>query len=444
LHSEKDIIAGRTDSKAEMKYTIGGVQVYRKKNLERWQKMANSKIIRLQAENVKRLSAVEIIPDPQGNLVIIGGKNAAGKSSVLDSIMYALAGKKALPAEPIRIGEKKAEITVELDEIIIKRVMTEKTDRLEVSTREGAKFASPQALLDKLTNSLSFDPLAFARLGEIPAGQREQANILRQMTGLDTTEIDQRRKGLYDERTNANRDAKSAESRLAALQWHADTPDREVSIGDAATRLQNAIRHNAECEKKQRLAREAVDRVERLQKELAAALDIEKTALETEAQFQIIDTASLQEQIRNADAINVKVRTNQSYTAVKVLVKGAQDESDRLAEEIGILDAAKAKMLAEAKMPVPGLAVDDSGVSLNGIPLAQCSSAEQLKISVAIGLAQNPELKIMLCRDGSLLDDDSLKALAALAAEAGAQVWLERVGEGAECSVVIEDGSVKS
>jgi DNA repair exonuclease SbcCD ATPase subunit len=406
--------------------------------------MANSRIIRLQAENVKRLVAVEIKPDPQGNLVIIGGKNAQGKSSVLDAIYYALAGKKALPVEPIRKGEKKAEITVELDEIIIRRIMTEKTDRLEVSTREGAKFASPQALLDGLTNSMSFDPLAFARLGESPAGEREQANILRRMTGLDTTEIDQRRKELYDERTNTNRDAKAAESRLAALQWYSDAPEQEVSIDNAATRLQNALRHNAECEKKQFAAKIAVELVERLQKELAAALEEEKVALEMAANFQPINTASLQEQIRNADAINAKVRANEDYKKVGTLLDGAKGEAARLAKEIEILDAAKAKMLAEAKMPVPGLAVDESGISLNTIPLSQCSSAEQLKVSVAIGLAQNPELKIMLCRDGSLLDDDSLKALGVLAAEAGAQVWLERVGEGAECSVVIEDGSVKA
>ena len=36
------------------------------------------KIIELQAENVKRLKAVEITPD--GTLQVIGGKNAQGKS----------------------------------------------------------------------------------------------------------------------------------------------------------------------------------------------------------------------------------------------------------------------------------------------------------------------------------------------------------------------------
>ena len=49
------------------------------------------KIIRLKAENVKRLHAVEITPE--GEVVVVAGKNGAGKSSVLDAITYALAGK---------------------------------------------------------------------------------------------------------------------------------------------------------------------------------------------------------------------------------------------------------------------------------------------------------------------------------------------------------------
>jgi hypothetical protein len=55
----------------------------------------------------------------------------------------------------------------------------------------------------------------------------------------------------------------------------------------------------------------------------------------------------------------------------------------------------------------------------------------------------NPKLKIILIRDGSLLDDDSLQMVAEMASEACGQVWLERVGKGAECQVIIEDGAVE-
>ena len=84
----------------------------------------------------------------------------------------------------------------------------------------------------------------------------------------------------------------------------------------------------------------------------------------------------------------------------------------------------------------------DEGVTFNGLPIEQASSAEQTRVAVAIGLAANPELPVVLIRDGSLLDEDSLAAVAKQAAERGAQVWIERVGDGKECSVIIEDGEV--
>lgn len=49
-------------------------------------------ILKLEASNILRLSAVTITP--QGNAIVIGGENAQGKSSVLNSIAMALAGEK--------------------------------------------------------------------------------------------------------------------------------------------------------------------------------------------------------------------------------------------------------------------------------------------------------------------------------------------------------------
>lgn len=61
------------------------------------------KINALEIENVKRVKAVAFEPTENG-LTIIGGRNGQGKTSVLDSIAWALGGGKFEPSEPRREG----------------------------------------------------------------------------------------------------------------------------------------------------------------------------------------------------------------------------------------------------------------------------------------------------------------------------------------------------
>ena len=111
------------------------------------------------------------------------------------------------------------------------------------------------------------------------------------------------------------------------------------------------------------------------------------------------------------------------------------------------IDEAKQDLLSKAKFPIEGLSFDESGVYYNETPFSQCSSAERLRVSTAMGMAalnKDPNgLKIILIRDGSLLDADNLKMISDMAEKNGYQVWIERVGEGQECTVIIEDGYLK-
>lgn len=54
-------------------------------------------------ENVKRIRAIRLEPSADG-LTVIGGKNAQGKTSVLDGIAYALGGEKYKPSNLRREG----------------------------------------------------------------------------------------------------------------------------------------------------------------------------------------------------------------------------------------------------------------------------------------------------------------------------------------------------
>ena len=60
-------------------------------------------ITALEMSDVKRIKAVRMEPSATG-LNIIGGKNANGKTSILDGIVYALGGEKYRPKNFNREG----------------------------------------------------------------------------------------------------------------------------------------------------------------------------------------------------------------------------------------------------------------------------------------------------------------------------------------------------
>src|SRR3990167_8194324 len=134
--------------------------------------MDNLTVVSLIAENVKKIRAVEI--RPTGELVEITGRNGAGQSSVLDSLWWALAGAKHTQAGPLRKGARRARNRLDLGELIVERRFTETGSTLTVEKADGARFPSPQTMLDALLGALAFDPLAF-----VNQDPREQFEALR-------------------------------------------------------------------------------------------------------------------------------------------------------------------------------------------------------------------------------------------------------------------------
>jgi len=427
--------------------------------------MKSSKIIRMQAENVKRLSAVEITPD--GNVVIVGGDNGAGKSSVLDSIAFALGGKGAQCEIPLRAGEKKGYTVVETDDIVVKRTFTEGGGgTLRVLNKQGMEYKSPQKILDAMVGTLAFDPLAFMRLKP-----KEQADALRELFGIDVSDIELRLKQIYDERTIVNRQARDLEGKVRDHLYYEDAPKEEISTAALLAELDTARTHNGENngfrgQYADHLA--AVGRVECEVQEidekighLKAALALAKAAREelleqqksyegkTEAlkayvdQLVDIDLDPIRERMKAADNINRRVRVNIAYSEKASEMTALHEKANDLTLAIQELDNEKTARFESANLPVPGLTVDEGRVLFNGLPLSQCSQAEQLRISVAMGMAQKSNLRVMLIREGSFLDANNMALLKQLAEEHDAQIWLEVVGDRDDCSVVIEDGSVR-
>ena len=71
------------------------------------------KITALEVENVKRVKAVALDCSGQA-LTIIGGRNAQGKTSILDAIMWTLGGDRFKPTDALRDGAEKMATKIEL------------------------------------------------------------------------------------------------------------------------------------------------------------------------------------------------------------------------------------------------------------------------------------------------------------------------------------------
>jgi DNA repair exonuclease SbcCD ATPase subunit len=428
------------------------------------------KIVKLQAENIKRLKAVEVTPS--GDLVVVGGKNDAGKSSLLDAIEMALGGRGQAPPRPVRQGASKAKVVVDLGDLIVTRTFTENGGgQLVVENKDGARFRSPQAMLDKLYGSLAFDPLAFEQLEP-----KAQAETLRQLVGLDTTDLDQKRQIIYDERTNTNREINALQVTVDTLVCYPDAPEAEVSIAELADELeyaeaQRAVAQTADekvavaehlvkvygveisgvegtiRELQQRIAN-AQDKLEALLANLYNAQQQLGTA-ETEAQQAHQNVPALDEihsRIKEAEGLNLKVRTNRRHAQAAQALTDAREYAASLTRQLTAVDQAKADRLKATVFPVDGLGVDTDGVTWRGLPFEQASTSERLRVSVAIGMAANPTLRVLLVRDGSLLGQQKLALLAQMAKDADCQVWLELLQETPDgrTTVFIEDGSVVS
>ena len=438
-----------------------------------------SKIISLQAENFKRLKAVEISPDKDGNLVIISGRNEQGKSSVLDSIMAALGGKDAVPDEPIRRGTKSAKIKLDLGDMIVERKFNADNTYLKITAKDGTDVKSPQALLDKLVGKLSFDPLEFVNLkGE------EQQKILKTLTGLDFTALEKKKDEAYQSRTNTNRDLVNAKARLSKIP-EVEAAEEEVSVVELTAQLTAANDTNAinedvrddlknsngllkdlgtkkeglEADARQdekayqkeidRLKKEHEEEVERFKREITAVDErIEKgfvlvKKLEKQVEsLKDVDTDSITKAITDSQETNRLVRQKKDRALLVSEVEKLSRESDRATRLIDGIDADKERLISEAAMPIKGLAFDESGITFKGIPFKQISSSEKLRVGLAMSIALNPKIRVVLVRDASLLDSGNLAILKDFADKNNVQIWLEKVDETGKIGIVIEDGEI--
>lgn len=425
-------------------------------------------ILSLEIENILRLKVAHIVP--KGRVVTLTGDNEAGKSSVLNSIAMVFGGADFVPERPIRDGASKGEINIDLGDLkACLKFSASGGKTMTLTAKDGTPIKRPAEVLKSFWTKMA-DPIEFIRLSNTTEGRRKQADVLRQLLNIDFSALDAERKRVFDERTKVNGELESAKVLLARHPFDESAPEQIVSVQDLVADLEKAQAHNKTLADKDdeisewkdgvTEATESIDdwnkKIVELEKELENAkvqrdgwvknLNTRKEQLaklqkEREAMVPA-DEDAIRNRITDSENVNARVRNNHEHQRIKELIKTLSDASDRHTRRIEAIDAEKVKTLEQAKFPMPGLSFDDNNVLLNGIPFAQGSQAQQLKAAVAIGIALNPRIKVILIRDASLFDDKSLAAIEQMANEHGYQIWLECVKSDNPSAVLIEEGEV--
>lgn len=406
------------------------------------------KINSLEIENVKRIKAVKLEPSENG-LTVIGGKNNQGKTSVLDSIAWALGGDRFKPSTAAR---EESVIPPYLKVTLSNGLVVErkgKNSDLKVTDPLGNK--SGQQLLNEFISALALDLPKFMN-----SGSREKADILLQITGVGDRlyELEKKETEIYNSRHAVGVIADSKKKHASEMPYYENAPEDIVSASELIRRQQDILLRNRE---NQRLRDNAFklqaerNRLAARVNQLKAELDknyklLEKaeedmnTAFKTAEELHDESTKELEENIAEIDKINVMVRANLDKEKAEEEAKEYGNQYSKLTSELEAVRKEKYDLLHSADMPLPNLSVEDGELTYNGFKWDNMSGSDQLKVAAAVVRKLNPQCGFVLLDKLEQMDTDTLKDFGEWLEREGLQAIATRVSTGDECTVIIEDG----
>ena len=430
------------------------------------------KTTRIHIKNLFGISETEL----DGRSIEVTGSNGVGKTSIIDSIKYALTNDSSRDYV-IKNGENEGEIFIETDTglTIDRKKRVNQADYKNIR-QDGKPVQSPEAFVRELFTPLQIDPVRFTQMsrqeqnriildliefdwdlnwikekfGEIPQGVDYQQNILQVLNDI------QSEKGVYFQtRQDINREirnktafisdiAKDIPQGFQAEKWEA------YDLSEAYTKITKAQEYNSRIERAKLFEiKAAEDKLNSLSDKIAdktkifeseyrekvAKLDSDIKVADEYTGKQLVDISAMQAEVKTAEEMKKHLNEYKRMKSMQDELETLEEHSKALTSKIELARELPGEILKTATIPVKGLTVKDGIPLINGLPVSNLSEGEQLQLCVDVALSKPNSLQIILIDGAEKLSEKNRLALYEKCKEKGLQFIATRTTDSDDLEV---------
>lgn len=456
---------------------------------------------KLMAWHIRDFKTIQVRDvQPNGEHVEITGPNASGKTSHLDSILFALCGLDKNQPLPIRHGANEAEVCITIDngnpddELMITRgVDRDGKMFLEVLRGGSAVKSAKQTVINTLLSKYMLNPVDFLKLRpqdmkdallqlckepppvdkvqeitgrEYKAKEGDTAySYLTRLSGDKDgvfyelrkqagAKVDQAEAALVDAKRNcAPKVDEPADMKVLTAQLQELEAIQKVSRDKAAAL--DATRQRYDLARRQQAAAEqavtnAQATLDAAKLELARKMD-DVEQVTAAGQLAKLDAEQHPDRTADLEAMRAQFATVASKQKAYAEWQASQERINRLIvarkeadvaydaanETLAKLRTLRQDVIRGIDIGVAGLECGDEGLTIEGVPLPAASMAQQIKVACGVAIKQNPQLRLMRVDEGERLDHRSRMQLYNIADQNDCQVVLTSVSNDDNLTVKI-------
>jgi len=396
-----------------------------------------SKVKRITVSNLKAVS--ELTADFNGCTAIITGGNNKGKTSFLRSLPDRLRQQK--PDKILKEGEVEgfAEWELTSGEKLIWEFnsTTKQGEKLILVTKEDIKTPITREIASM------FFPKGFDIDKFLSSSSRQQKEQLLQIIGVDLSEIEERYKEAYENRTFVK---KTYENLLVQkIEEDPEAPKEAIDTTEIVSEISSVDVHNERyqmvikgIEEKKQSVEDYKEQIKELQSRINTLQDnIKLTEVDIKNGEEWIAKGknkpkdevyvkSLKAKLEDAEEKNKKFENNAAAIKINLQIEESRKEVEKAENLVKDILKEKDDVIKASKLP-QGFNITDDGITYTGLPFTK----EQLSSSrIYIGALKLAAMAVGRVRtlhfDASFLDKNSLKEIEAWANQNDLQLLIER------------------